>query len=68
MKNLVDFIVDAAKDENLSGELAYYVENSDKKTIYTWLVDKGYDVDEDDCAKMFDNKDNFSQSSLGLMY
>ncbi len=68
MKNFVDFIVDAAKDSGLGGEFEKFVDGADHKEISSWLKDKGYDVHEDDCKKMVDNKDDVKSSKLGFIY
>lgn len=68
MKNFVDFIVDAAKDSALADEFGKHVQGSDHSGISSWLKDKGYDVHEDECKKMADNKDSLKDSKLGIAY
>lgn len=68
MKNLVDFIVDAAKDSGLADSFESHLEDADHAGVATWLKDKGYNVHEDDCKKMMDNKNHISSSKLGLIY
>jgi hypothetical protein len=68
MKNFVDLIVDAAKDSALGEAFGKQVESGDHKGISAWLKDKGYDVHEDECKKLVDNKDNVKASKLGLYY
>jgi len=68
MKNFIDFIVDAAKESDLADEFHKIVQDSDHKEISSWLKDKGYEVNEDECKKMVENKDDIQSSKLGVMY
>lgn len=68
MKNFVDFIVDAAKDSGLADEFEKHVYNSNHSEISSWLKDKGYDVHEDECKKIADNKDHYNKDKLGFFY
>ena len=66
MKNFVDFIVDAAKDSELGKELVQHVAESDHSTIAGWFKDKGYNVQEEECKKLKDNKDDLKNHNLGI--
>ena len=68
MKNFIDFIVDAAKDSALGKEFAKHAEESDHSTLSKWFSDKGYDVNEDHCKTIKDNKDDLKNSNLGFTY
>ncbi len=68
MKNFIDFIVDVAKDNGIAKEFEKHVEGSDHKGMSAWLKDKGYDVHEDECKKMVDNKENLKSSKVGWTY
>lgn len=68
MKNFVDFIVDAAKDNGLADDFEKFVGDADHTGVSSWLKDKGYDVHEDECKKMVDSKENIKSSKLGLFY
>ncbi|MBB6482414.1 hypothetical protein HNR50_004113 [Spirochaeta isovalerica] len=66
MKNFIDFIIDAAKDSKLSDEFSSHVNESSHQTISSWFKEKGYDVHENECKKIIDNKDSLSSKNLGL--
>lgn len=66
MKNFIDFIVDAAKDNLLAESFHDFLKGADHNEIASWMKDKGYEVNEDECKKMADNKDDIKASKLGL--
>jgi len=66
MKNFVDFVVDAAKDSDLVKELTKYLDDADHKAMSNWFKDKGYEVHEEECKKILNNKDDFKNQSLGI--
>ncbi|MBN2617549.1 MAG: hypothetical protein JXR64_04480 [Spirochaetales bacterium] len=68
MKNFIDFIVDAAKDSEFANEFHKVLEKANYKEVSSWLKDKGYNVHEDECKKLMDNKEEVSASKLGLVY
>ena len=68
MKNFIDFIVDSAKDKELGEAFEKHVLNADHKEISAWLKEKGYDVHEDECKKLLDNKDDIKSSKVGFFY
>ena len=68
MKNFVDFIVDAAKNSELGKEFAKHAEESDHSTMSKWFKEKGYDIDEERCKKIKDNKDDLKNANLGYGY
>ena len=68
MKNFVDFVVDASKQGGLADEFQGMVQSSDSKTMSKWLKGKGYAVNESECKKMVENKDDIKTSRLGWAY
>ena len=68
MKNFTDLMVEIAKDENLAKECFAKLNETDHSGLSNWLKSKGYDVDENECKKLVDNKDNIKSSRVGLAY
>lgn len=68
MKNFVDFIVDAAKNSDLGKEFAAHAEEADHVSLSKWFKDKGYDVHEDHCKTLKENKDDLKNANLGYGY
>ena len=69
MKNFTDFMVDAAQNPELGKEAMSKLNEADHTSLVTWLKEKGYDVDEADCKKLYDNKDPIEKgTSVGLTY
>ncbi|MBN2656409.1 MAG: hypothetical protein JXR86_05055 [Spirochaetales bacterium] len=65
MKNFIDFVIEAAKDSKLAQELEKHIVDSDHGTIAEWFRSKGYDVHEDECKKLKDNKDDLKNINVG---
>lgn len=68
MKTFVDFVVDASKETSLAHEFESMIQDADHKTVSSWLSGKGYDVQEEECRKIVDNRDSVKSSKLGLAY
>lgn len=66
MKNLIDFIVDAAKDSKLHDEFRSHIADASLSDLVGWFNKKGYAVDEDDCKKISDNKEDLKSANVGF--
>ena len=57
----VDFIDSALKSENktLVSELISNLESMDSAKLTEWFSHWGYDISEEECTKLIDNKDQF---------
>ena len=66
MKNFVDLTIDVAKDENLAKECMDKLNESDPSQLSAWFKSKDYNIDENECQKLVDNKDKFGQSNEGV--
>lgn len=63
MKNFIDFVTDIAKDTKLGEECMEKLQEISHIDLASWFKDKGYDVSEDECNKLVENKDNIKAST-----
>jgi len=68
MKNFTDFMIDVSKDDKLGKECVDKLHQGNHADLSKWLKSKGYDVDEHECKKLHDNKDNIKKSSAVGFY
>lgn len=69
MKTLADFLVDITKDDELAKESLAKFNETDHSGLSQWFKEKGYDIDENECKKLVDNKDDFKSSDrVGIIY
>ena len=68
MKNFIDFVVDTAKDSDMANEFHTLIDKADHNSMSSWLKEKGYIVNENDCKKIIDNKDEMRAAKVGFMY
>jgi len=66
MKNFIDLMIDVAKDEGLGKECISKLHESDHTELSAWLKGKGYEVGEEECKKLQENKGDIKKlSALG---
>jgi hypothetical protein len=68
MKNFTDFMIDITKDAELGKECVNKLHEGDHIELSAWLKGKGYAVDENECKKLHDNKDDIKKSSAVGVY
>ena len=66
MKNFIDFVVDASKNQTLGEEFHSKVTAGDHKGLSTWFHSKGYEVKEAETSKLVEHKDAIKTSKLGI--
>jgi len=68
MKNLTDFMIDAAKNADLGKEFISKLHEGDDATLSAWLKKKGYKVTKSDCKKLHKNKEHMKKENVGFAY
>lgn len=69
MKNITDLMVNMAKDPELGKEFIKRLHEGNPADLAKWLKSEGYDVEESECKKFHENKDNIKKSSaVGFAY
>ncbi|MBI9099625.1 MAG: hypothetical protein JEY91_14190 [Spirochaetaceae bacterium] len=68
MKSLVDLLVDLTKNPDLGKAVEEKLEGNDHRDLKAMLNDKGYDVHEDECKKIVDNKDDLKSGRVGIAW
>ncbi|MGL1893224.1 MAG: hypothetical protein OCD02_16435 [Spirochaetaceae bacterium] len=68
MKNFIDFVADAAKNESMATELNNKIVGSNITEISTWFENQGYSINQDECEKIMMNKDSIASQKIGLYY
>ena len=68
MKSLADLLIDLTKDTDLGKAIEEKLEGNDHKDLKAMLNDKGYDVHEDECKKIVDNKDDLKSGRVGVIW
>jgi len=68
MKNYIDFIGEATSDNNLAKEYQSLIQNSDAVSLSNWFSGKGYAVNENECGKIINSKNNMKSARIGYIY
>jgi hypothetical protein len=64
MKSLVDFIIDASKDTILAGKFKEKLNTTVSSTdLQKWFSDNKYELSDDECIRMMENKDKILSSN-----
>lgn len=68
MKNFIDFIAVAAKDNVISAEFKKQVSEKDNVKLSTWFEEQGYNIPAGECKKLTLNSNSENYLNVGCFY
>lgn len=66
MKNFIDFMVEASKTGTLAEEFHQNLGKGNHAELSQWFSKNGYGVNEQECKKILDNRNDIKSSRLGI--
>ncbi|MCP4137501.1 MAG: hypothetical protein GY754_41425 [bacterium] len=62
MKTFVDLTTDMIKEPTLASECLAKINENGSEDLSHWFQEKGYDIPEDECGKLINNRDSIRKT------